>query len=301
MEPLLSPRQVADVLGVSESSVKRWVDGGELQAVRTAGGHRRIARSEAVRFARASGTFPARPDLLSLPGPVPSGDTPASGDPLVAAFHHALLEDDRATAVALLSSAFLSGEPVAALCDGPIRIALERIGELWKHDSRGILHEHRATDICVYGLGLLRSLLPTAGAGAPAAVGSAGEKDPYLLPGMCCAVALADIGFRDIDLGPRTPVSTKLAAVERYAPVLVWHTASIGGEEIAELVSAVASAAKWSGRRPPRIVVGGRALASKPPPRGTEPLTSMKELQAFAKALLPEAGARVEAAGSAAN
>ena len=50
MESLLSPREVAVALGVSESSVKRWVDLGELAALRTAGGHRRITRAEAVRF-----------------------------------------------------------------------------------------------------------------------------------------------------------------------------------------------------------------------------------------------------------
>lgn len=286
MEPLLSPRQVADVLGVSESSVKRWVDGGELQAVRTAGGHRRIARSEAVRFARATGAFPARPDLLSLPAGAVA--EPAAGDEaLVAAFHHALLDDDRSRAVSLLSSAFLAGQPVAALCDGPICLALQRIGELWTHDARGILQEHRATDICVYAIGLLRSLLPAPPEGAPVAVGSAGEKDPYLLPSMCCAVTLQEAGFRDIDLGPRTPVATKLAAVERYAPMLVWHTSSTGGEEFAELMAGLAAAAKAAGAAVPRVVVGGRSLPSRAALRGAEPLASMKELQAFAKALVP--------------
>jgi len=37
----LSPRELAEALGVSESSLKRWVDAGKIAASRTEGGHRR--------------------------------------------------------------------------------------------------------------------------------------------------------------------------------------------------------------------------------------------------------------------
>src|SRR5690242_3719305 len=60
----LSPRDLADALGVSESSLKRWVDAGKLAAFRTEGGHRRIAVSEALRFIRETGAPVARPELL---------------------------------------------------------------------------------------------------------------------------------------------------------------------------------------------------------------------------------------------
>src|SRR5574338_1107356 len=63
----LSPRERADALGVSESSLKRWVDAGKIVAFRTEGGHRRIAVSEAVRFIRATHAPVARPELLGMP------------------------------------------------------------------------------------------------------------------------------------------------------------------------------------------------------------------------------------------
>jgi len=59
---LLSPRELADALGVSESSLKRWVDAGKITAARTEGGHRRIALQEAVRFIRETGAPLARPE-----------------------------------------------------------------------------------------------------------------------------------------------------------------------------------------------------------------------------------------------
>ena len=60
----LASGPLVDALGVSESSVKRWVDGGDLVAQRTAGGHRRIARGEALRFARTRCVMPATCDKL---------------------------------------------------------------------------------------------------------------------------------------------------------------------------------------------------------------------------------------------
>ena len=51
----LSPKDLAAAIGVSESSLKRWVDSGRLAVERTAGGHRRIPFQEAVRFVRAEG------------------------------------------------------------------------------------------------------------------------------------------------------------------------------------------------------------------------------------------------------
>jgi MerR family transcriptional regulator, light-induced transcriptional regulator len=49
---LLSPKQVARALGVSESSLKRWCDQGLIATVRTAGGHRKMASAEVMRYIR---------------------------------------------------------------------------------------------------------------------------------------------------------------------------------------------------------------------------------------------------------
>lgn len=66
MKPTLSPKELAEAIGVSESSLKRWVDEGVIQASRTRGGHRRIALAEAVRYIRESGIPIIRPDILGI-------------------------------------------------------------------------------------------------------------------------------------------------------------------------------------------------------------------------------------------
>src|SRR4051794_17870331 len=63
---LLTPKELADAIGASESSLRRWVDGGRLRISRTAGGHRRIPVEEAVRFIRETGATLVRPEMLGL-------------------------------------------------------------------------------------------------------------------------------------------------------------------------------------------------------------------------------------------
>ena len=51
-ETYLKTQQVADALGVSVSSIKRWIDQGVLEATRTTGKHRLVALTSALQFAR---------------------------------------------------------------------------------------------------------------------------------------------------------------------------------------------------------------------------------------------------------
>ena len=44
-DPLLRPRQVAELLGVDVKTVTRWARSGKLEALRTLGGHRRFRAS----------------------------------------------------------------------------------------------------------------------------------------------------------------------------------------------------------------------------------------------------------------
>ena len=48
----LKTQTVAEALGLSVSTIKRWVDSGTIQAVRTVGKHRLIPRAEAIRMAQ---------------------------------------------------------------------------------------------------------------------------------------------------------------------------------------------------------------------------------------------------------
>ncbi|CAN5566776.1 excisionase family DNA-binding protein [soil metagenome] len=255
---LLSPRELAEALGVSESSLKRWVDAGKINAARTEGGHRRIALPEAVRFIRESGAPLAHPELLDMPEVAAVQQLPAAARG-TDAFRHYLAEGDAASARGWLLSRYLAGSSVAELCDGPVREAMVRIGDLWEHDPEGVFIEHRATDTCLQALSHLRSTfepLPR----APLALGATPEGDPYLLPTFMAAMVVASVGMRAVNLGPDTPVSALESAYLHHVaagsqPALVWLSASahLAPERAHELES-------WLGGLPAAtvVVVGGR-------------------------------------------
>src|SRR5687768_220140 len=159
MEKVLTTKELAEAIGASESSMRRWTDSGAIRTSRTVGGHRRIPLSEAIRFIRETRATLVRPDVLGLgAGPL----TPAGTDDESATVElfAALNDGDAARCRALVLGQYLGGRSLAGIFDGPLGRAMHRVGELWQHAPAGILVEHRATDICLQIVAELRRLIP---------------------------------------------------------------------------------------------------------------------------------------------
>jgi excisionase family DNA binding protein len=246
-EHTLSPRQAAQALGASESSLKRWIDAGDLVASRSAGGHRRLPLQEVLRFAQREGLIVHNGASLGLP----------SGKPRVSLRHEvqvALIAGDEAALRHHLLTALLDGVSIAALADGPIRAAMTAIGRRWEKGPAGIADEHRATLVAMQAIQALRDTLPQPQADAPLAIGSAPAGDPYLLPTMLAGMVLQESGWRTIDLGPNTPTEALLAAARRHRANLVWrsYTSELQSNEESELQTICTTLAGVP------VLVGGR-------------------------------------------
>lgn len=278
---LLSPKQLADAIGSSESSLKRWADEGLIRVTRTAGGHRRIQLSEAIRFIREAKMPILRPEVLGLAELADRTQAPTSGgEPEQLC---ALLKEGKGEmARGLILSLYLSGWTVPRICDGPVREAMHEIGQLWAHGPAGICIEHRATDICIQAINQLRTLLPENEDG-PLAMGGGFPTDPYVLPSLCAAATLAASGFRAMNFGPNLPFDSLLTAVELHSPRLVWLSVSTSnGEE--SPVKALLGFAEALQHRHVHLTVGGRGLPSLalPPSPGFHTGLTMSELASFA-------------------
>ncbi len=290
--PVLSTRELARAIGVSESSVKRWADGGVLRVVRTAGGHRRIPLAEAVRFVRETRATLVEPAAIGIGcvEAMAAAAAPASEDERLAGW---LMAGAATEACGFLNGLYLRGRSLASIIDGPLREALERIGERWLHAADGILLEHRATDICLRWLSQIRGML-TPVDDAPLALGGAPEGDPYALPTLAVAAALEAEGLHAINLGPETPIATLLLALEREQPAIMWVSVSTeaGRAAVERELPRLAHAARAHGAR---LILGGRALhnGSLRIPAGVQLGQSVTELAAFAQGLC--AGRRIRA------
>lgn len=279
----LTTRELARLLGIGESSVKRWADDGYVGAVRTAGGHRRIPVEEALRFAREWGIA----NGVGRRG-VDRGETaidPEAAERLV----QALTVGDGERAWRLAAEEYRRGATTAAICDGLLAPAMGRIGHLWRGDEvGGIFVEHRATDICFDVLRRLQGMLPATGGNSPLAIGCAPEGDVYALPTLAASVALRECGYAAVNLGPALPMRVLRRAVEEHRPRIAWL--AIGADDAqcpkADIVAHARGVADAMAGWGAFLVVGGRTVpgelreASEPNVRVFE---TMEQLAQFAR------------------
>jgi len=277
--PFLSPKELAQAIGVSKSSLKRWADDGKLVVTRTAGGHRRITLQEAVRFVRAGGHQLRDAAVLGLEAAVAAGSDEDLTERLLAN----LQDGDALACRALMVGAFLRGRTLASLCDGPLRLAMERIGAPGRHgDSlEGIAVEHLATGITQQLLAQCRMLLPDPAPAAPLSLGGCLEGDVHVLPSAMAATTLTECGWRALDLGPYTTIGVLKAAIARHRPALVWRAISVVSDAPA-VVRELRTLAGELGRIP--LVVSGcdAAALTLGGLANLHPVGSMAELASFA-------------------
>ena len=197
----LSPRELADVVGVSESSVKRWIDSERIRAQRTPGGHRRV---ELLGVSHVDEACLDRPERLT--------------QRLFELLHAGRGVEVEATLLAAVLSRTL--EP-AALFDGPVRAAMARIGELWSGGSDGVFVEHRASQLLLRALDRIDGLYSPPSDGL-LAVGGSISGDASLLPTRMASIVLASQGVYAVNLGADTPGPAFLDAAEQLGADLVW-------------------------------------------------------------------------------
>ncbi|WP_146448675.1 MerR family transcriptional regulator [Bythopirellula polymerisocia] len=260
MTKLVTPKQVAQAIGVSESSLKRWCDKGLLATIRTAGGHRRLALDEVFQFLRRSEQELVRPELLGLPSNTGRGEIVLTRareqirDALVAG------DEDKCRRIVL--DLYLAGQTVCEICDRVLAEAFHEIGDHWECGEVSVYRERRACEIGSRLLHELRSSMPSPSADAPQAIGGTMHSDPYRLPTAMIEVVLRELGWQATSLGAELPTSTFVEALNDTKPKLLWLTVS-SIETPAKFVEEYAEIHRVADEVGAVVVVGGRALNSE--------------------------------------
>ncbi len=219
-ESLLKTQQVAKALGVSVSTVKRWVDSGSLMAVRTLGKHRLVPITEAIRFARTL-NLPQKglEELLEVEIPA----LMKVDDFTSAALFVALKNGDETESRAILFGAYAALGDAPRLADDVIRPAMEKIGQDWVVNELDVYQEHRACRIIESVLAeLIAKLAKRPSIGAPLALGATPEGDFYTISNLLSELSLREMGWNVVNLGPNLPLLSLANAVRAYKPALIW-------------------------------------------------------------------------------
>lgn len=282
--PYLSTPQAAEALGVSVSTIKRWVDEGILPAHKTAGGHRKLLRAEVLALTRQKDL--PRGDLAAFSAP--PHDQPAETETTTALLH-ALREGKGAEVSAILRRLYAAGVPVETLADRVIAPAMAALGHEWETSRIDVWHEHRGTHLCVAALYDLKDELEArAERNRPLAIGGAPEGDPYLLPTLLSKLVLLDAGWEPVNLGPNTPLPSLARALGELRPRLLWLSVS-HLEDTLGFLGEYRELYQVAERQDVAVAVGGQALTA--PIRSAMPYTThgdgLNQLAAFARTLHP--------------
>lgn len=254
---LISPKQVARAIGVSESSLKRWCDQGLIKTVRTAGGHRKMQVADVMRFLRDRDQQLVDPEVLGLPAASDRAELGlARGRPLLAA---ALLEGNETVARQIVFDLYLARHPISVICDEVISGAFRDIGDRWECREADPYQERRGCEIALRLLFDLRQR-QSPPAKTWTAIGGTIEGDQYALPSAMAELVLRAAGWNATSLGMSLPFASLIRSVEDNRPKLFWLSVSYIQPGI-EFASEFGSLSKCCRETGTALVVGGRALS----------------------------------------
>ncbi|MBP1647637.1 MAG: putative cobalamin binding protein [Bacteroidetes bacterium] len=256
----LSTEQVAQLLDVTVSTIKRWADEGMIACIKTPGGHRKFELAEVTRFAEGHG--------MRLSGGTPP---PLSGEQLEqlqfgihAQNYHRVsdllleeaLQGDREGLYQLLLYVTKHHIRFATIADEIIRPALVRIGERWHQGSLEISDEHRASGVITEALIRLAPDLHRKASNGLTAVCACAEGEQHEIGLRCMAYALELEGWKVHFVGANTPYETLASFTKAAKPNLLCISLSLTRhrKELLDGMALVARAVRSSGAK---IVAGG--------------------------------------------
>jgi methanogenic corrinoid protein MtbC1 len=287
MDQLLSPKQIAEAIGASESSVKRWCDQGLLTTVKTAGGHRRISVQEALRFAREQNHSVVEPRILAMPA---TDDRKARRiEGCAERLTEALLSDNELACHAIVFDLFVAGYAVSQIFDHVIAVAFRTIGDKWECHEADVYQERCSCQVMLRVLHEFRAKQVHPG-NELKALGATIEGDQYSLPVTMAEIVLRSVGWDARLLGSSIPYDSMINAIQRHQPGLFWLSVSYIRDE-AEFIAGFNRLFDAASKCQTAVVVGGRALTTeiRTKLRYTAFCDTMRHLEEFGKTLSRQA------------
>lgn len=286
MKKLISPKQVARAIGVSESTLKRWCDRGLIPMTKTVGGHRRIELDAIVHFLRDSGHEVVEPELLGLPAAV--GQTGWTLNRARDRICSALVGGEESVVRQVVFDLLLAGHSATAIFDDAVTPALHQIGEQWDCGGVAVYQERRSCEICMRILHELRFIVLTADSESPVAMGATLERDIYTIPVTMAEVVLRSVGWQATSLGSNLPPDTLAQSIRETRPRLFWLSVSFIDDEAA-FIAAINLIFETAHEAGTALAIGGQALSQsvRKQVQYTTFCETLRDLELFARTLHP--------------
>ncbi len=232
MKNIYSTRELADMLSVNESTVKRWADSGFIECTRTRGGHRKFPVRSVLKFVHEN--------RMNVPGlsldefdkkDVQANLSAGFVDVLVPPLKKAALQGESLEVLRLMRAGFVSHPDIITLYTQLLFPALVEIGNDWESGRIGVDGEHLATQAIKSALFRFQAGIHLKTPNGLSAVVACFQDEVHDIAITCIASFLASEGWRVYHLGQDIPTSDLALFVKAKKPQLVAINADIVEDE----------------------------------------------------------------------
>ncbi|MBV9497379.1 MAG: B12-binding domain-containing protein [Acidobacteria bacterium] len=246
---LWTSAEAAHAFRVGVSSIKRWTDEGELEAVKTPGGHRRYTVPALYRFASLRNLSTDR--LPPVDPVVLEEELPPPAD---LSLYDALAIGDIVAVRRLVTPNVTRLAQRAAFFDRVVGDALREIGYRWERGELGVDEEHRASHMIAEALDRLRPSHASLNRNGPLAVLACPPGEHHELPLHILRLIFEWSGWQTELHGAHLPWTSAIRAVERVCPAIFAFTSRTASfyedTEFSDLL-------RHCEKRGTRVIVGG--------------------------------------------
>jgi excisionase family DNA binding protein len=142
----LNSEQVAHLLGVNVSTIKRWTDSGKLECIQTKGGHRKFLISHVAKFLGDNTKLVSRANVFAIENDydreisfhVMKGNYLFLTD----AIYKNAIDGNRYEVQKILTGLYVGQYPLHEIYDHLLTPVLHRLGEDWAAGKISIIEEH---------------------------------------------------------------------------------------------------------------------------------------------------------------
>ncbi len=210
----LTTSQVAELLSVHPSTVKRWCNEKDLEVTKTDGGHRRLHLQDVLELARERSIATFLDPFTPYEGHVWTAVNQAIDEGSYARIHSLAMGWLTRGQIRRLTALFTElgrhpGVSFADFCDLGVRGFMREVGETWRAGRLRVGEEHMATEALIEVLIRMREVALEAresGESRRVAVVGSMEGDRHNIGGLCVRLMLERHGWKVFFLGADVPV-----------------------------------------------------------------------------------------------
>ena len=217
----LNSKEVASIMGVNVSTIKRWTDSGKLDCYQTVGGHRKFLLSHLKNFLKEKINQKLKVNIIQylnkgekeLVQRIDRIDYKYLRDYLF----QLGLQQSVDSIHDVINSLLIKGEPQYRIYDELILNVLNRIGDLWSNNKLSIVDEHTMTETIRNVMYRIHSEISKNNVKIPKKVICMTlTNDEHEIPLVMIQSILDEINIPSTNLGPNMPVpeiESKIQAV----------------------------------------------------------------------------------------